>query len=858
MTYLCYSLITICVYIYLGLGLTILLCPKELRRYILFLSPLVGYCYLTLAGWYLYNLDIGGTDVYAKFILVLPTVLLSFLMLKNRRNVLTSCKLLLSDKELLTVTLIGLIGFFIVSLPLIAGTDSLTSAVIGNNDSALYALVSRFLKEFSRSHRTGFFAQYVDLNRLIERTVFGAFLSTSFIASLFSLEVYQLQSMIVNIFFSLGIPLVYIVAKDLFQYNYLSAYGITLLYALNPIVYYTIYNGFQSQIIAMSLSLCIFLLNTQLTFVYQKHSNFYTCLPYLPCAVLFNWGVSLTYPHMLPLLYGPILTHLAWYSFQAKARNLFLHQTIFIIISLLIMSVLSLNETKALISYFFLMGGAEAGWYMPFIFPAQIFSGFIGDLQVVDIAFSFPIIAVILTGFCRVYKSNKKLFILAGSFLLVICGEYIVLSFSNLVNSGRLGGYKSYKLLSFFLPQIIIGCLIFFRNAQINKKFKTQAIGLLLIIVFETCHTFNLTVQVIKSQTFVVSGTAELHEIESNPSISSINIISQDVWQIMWSAYFLARKKLYFLSSSYYPASILNGEWNLLKVKDFKVEDPRLLKVVSRSSALISKSIYAIEKAGIPVASFGEGWNDREKGIIWSGKGSNSSSIVIYSPRKGLVVDVHAAYSPLNPKNKISIYLNGKKILDCHNNQYCDANQLFLSKGSNKLEFVAALPPSSPGYKDPRLLSYAFSSIVISPSKLITDSPKADIPQFSSSTSLTVTGMSSLEEISSSRWRWALGPNTHLDFKLSKSQPLELEMRFDNPILGQDIIVEVNGGTIGKIVDLKKDKQIEWVLKFRGVQGVNQIDFKYKYWNNHGFTFAPNDPRPMAVSFSKLAIKQKQ
>lgn len=86
MAYLYYSVLTICLYVYLGLGLTTLFCTKELRKYTLVLSPLVGYCYLTLVGWYFYKLDIGGTDFYAKFILVIPTVILFFLLIKYKKK----------------------------------------------------------------------------------------------------------------------------------------------------------------------------------------------------------------------------------------------------------------------------------------------------------------------------------------------------------------------------------------------------------------------------------------------------------------------------------------------------------------------------------------------------------------------------------------------------------------------------------------------------------------------------------------------------------------------------------------------------------------------------------------------------
>ena len=72
MRYWFYALSCIGIYVYLGFGLTLFLLPSRLRGYLLFWAPFLGYCYLTLVGWFLYNLDIGGTDRYAIYMLIRP------------------------------------------------------------------------------------------------------------------------------------------------------------------------------------------------------------------------------------------------------------------------------------------------------------------------------------------------------------------------------------------------------------------------------------------------------------------------------------------------------------------------------------------------------------------------------------------------------------------------------------------------------------------------------------------------------------------------------------------------------------------------------------------------------------------
>ncbi|RDH51713.1 hypothetical protein [Fischerella thermalis] len=120
---------------------------------------------------------------------------------------------------------------------------------------------------------------------------------------------------------------------------------------------------------------------------------------------------------------------------------------------------------------------------------------------------------------------------------------------------------------------------------------------------------------------------------------------------------------------------------------------------------------------------------------------------------------------------------------------------------------------------------------------------------------ISVTGLSDVEGTKPSSWRWALGPETNIVFKLKHSQPLILSFRFDSPIEDQNVLLEVNGVTLGNFNNLSKDVTIDHKLKFKPLKGVNRIVFKYKYWNHNQATFAPNDSREMSVAFRRLVIE---
>jgi hypothetical protein len=138
------------------------------------------------------------------------------------------------------------------------------------------------------------------------------------------------------------------------------------------------------------------------------------------------------------------------------------------------------------------------------------------------------------------------------------------------------------------------------------------------------------------------------------------------------------------------------------------------------------------------------------------------------------------------------------------------------------------------------------------------DISEADLLRVRSPYGLTISGLSEIEKnAQGSSWRWALGPETRLSFKLPSSQSLALVFSFVNPISSQDVVVEANGVTVGRFVDIKKDDIIKRRVNFKSIEGLNTVVFKYKNWNKNQVTFAPNDPRPMAIKLAQLAIEEQ-
>lgn len=588
MQYLLYSLLFALLYIYLGIGLTLLTCPNSLKKYALFLSPMVGYSYLTLFGWYCYSLNVGGTDVYALTILLPPAIFLYFAYKSGKYE-----KLL--DSKSIAPLIIGIIIFLIISIPLLTKIDMLTSISIGNNDIADSASISTFLKEFTRSDTVGFLGQSGFFKWQADQAIFGGSLSTAFAGSLFSLETYQLQSMSIHIFFFFSIPLFFALAQESFGYNYYAATGIMVLYGLSPIMYYTIYNGFQGQIIATGLALCILLLNLQVINNSKKFSDYFS---YIPLAVLFNWGISLTYPHMLPFIYIPLICYQLILVLHSKSFSNIFYWISFVILTLIVVVILSPFRAKALVSYLFQMANVQAGWYMPLFSPDAIFGIMVSNMAAlrphsgfIRIILSIPLLLIMALGFLNAYRTDRKLFLFSGVSLVVVIVGYTILSFTGKTEVGW-GGYKSYKLISFFLPLILLSSLSLFRNMNFTGKYRINYLLPFSLVILILCNVYSIskvTKQVVKRNRMVDSDMADLRKIESNNLVKSINILGTDPWDILWEVNFLMRKKLYFETSTYggRTASNLDGEWNLI----------RCFPAISGKSITLSEEIIPVNSS---------------------------------------------------------------------------------------------------------------------------------------------------------------------------------------------------------------------------------------------------------------------
>jgi hypothetical protein len=248
-----------------------------------------------------------------------------------------------------------------------------------------------------------------------------------------------------------------------------------------------------------------------------------------------------------------------------------------------------------------------------------------------------------------------------------------------------------------------------------RSKFLAGAI--ILILLCANIFSAGLIIEAnYRLSTTIHENIIDLQNISKFENITSVNVLEPPWWNQMWIYYFLFDKEIVHLKySSYFPASPQVGQWTLKRTTN-----PDILSVSNMTDSgdkIILNHDYFLEKNNSWNILLNLGWYELESNQNslwrWSGADNEIPSITLTNAEKDQYIDVKLNASPLNPENRFSAVLDGKKIMDCPNN-YCEINKVYLSKGKHILAFDPKIPPQSSRTSDPRSLGYLFSNITIS------------------------------------------------------------------------------------------------------------------------------------------------
>ncbi len=587
MLFIMYSLIFIMLLYFQGIGVSVFVIPKELRKYAVFIIPIIGFCITSILGWYCYFFNLPGTDTYAKYLLIpTGTLLIYHLIGKTRNAVLGEC--FDSLKLNIIPMLIGLVVVLLFSVPFLNHKDGLTSVSYINNDSANTASLSKYIKEFSRQDKTGLLGELDTYKHQVETQILGGPLFNSFFASLTNLKPHQVQNISFSVFFLLGIFMVYILARELFGYNKKAAWVIMAIFGLNPMLFFNNHLSFQGQIVSLSLALCAFFVLIKAAIETTELKKLWA---YLPLFVLINCGISLTYNHIFPLLFAPVVLMLVIHVSVEKSYRKGWNWVIFVSVGMILMAVLLPYRTMAIIEMTLSRLGSTGGWHFPLFTPDTIFGFTLNHVNLEAHHLSKRILlsliptAVAVWGLLRCYRKDKQTFFLLFSILFTTLVFYFVYAFSGKHEEGW-GGYRSYKILSFYLPLIILSGLHLFSGVEFSSR-KPKAVLLSAICcIFLLVNTYSavmITKMVMKKNQAATLDMADLEKVEKMPEVQSINILSDTCWDILWETHFLYRKKLHFKNQISYHGTFVGtkGEWDLINTKKNDLERNDEMKIIT-------------------------------------------------------------------------------------------------------------------------------------------------------------------------------------------------------------------------------------------------------------------------------------
>ncbi len=720
--FLC-SIGSILLYLGLGLGLTWLLLPPFLRRYSLFLAPIIGYSYLTLIGWYLYRLDLKGTDSYAWIILAVSIFLLILagIIFNKRRPVKTENPF---SSEILVPFVVALVCFIIAMIPQVAGLNRPTTITTGNNDIASVAVPARFLKEFARTDCTGFlgFKTYATVG-MADQTIFGGSLAGAFTSSVLHVQPFEIQSMLLQVFFLFGILAFYVLVREAFGYDRKGAAFITLLYGLNHVMLYVIFHGFMGQTITTGVTTAIVILHVVAV---RNCRTIMQTIRFLPLAILFNWTVSVTYPHMVFFVFAPIGIFVFLMAVIQRSPSILFRWAHLTLWSLILAGILWIERAKAALNSLQVMGNAEAGWFVNWIYPDTLLGLTGGEFWlrspsiVLRYIGTICVIGLALWGLIQTFKTDRTTFWLSLASLATISAGYTILAYKGHLE-GHLGGYKSFKLLSFFFPIIFASLLLMFR--RMNYHFPRNYIPITLIVLLlvgNVCSAYIIDDRAIQLRRIVDDDIIDLGKIENDPRIDSINLPYQDPWIVIWPVYFLLKKKLYVELPTYdgYWTGILAGQWRL-ELDEKADSDIVLITGVGSEEVLRVNNRYILRKLGSTASlkvQFGQGWESPEKVhgklIRWTKREDQVFSIQVLSPRSSLNATAKVEYGGRSNIRDLSFYLNGILVGNPLCN-LCEVDHLQLIQGENLIEF--RVPAQSLKLKgtSARKMRYRFDRIEI-------------------------------------------------------------------------------------------------------------------------------------------------
>lgn len=726
MTYFLYAFGTLIILYAAGLGYSLLLLPKHFQRYALIVAPWVGYSYLCLACWHIYYFGARISSFTAWMVLIPPVAILAVVLLK--RGSKDVGRAIFKGNAVAALAIAGG-AFVVISFPAFWHAKGLTTVSLGNNDPAYYAAISRFLSEFHRGSTAGFLGQIATstpFTLVADVDHFGAWAFPAFAAGVLKIMPHQNVTLCGNLLFALTAAGVFLLLQNTSKSS-LAAVGIAVV-GFHPIGQWLALEGFFAQIAGMGLAVLIFWSNTNLLAAKADKAWLQNCA----LLTIFTCGLLVTYQHMLPFVW--FLTAVYVVTLMCLQRDFSGLKMYFAgnIAVLLLMAMLCPQRAADLFAKLRSTASAANGWFIPFLLPNDILGFFYrtsfiqgsswierGDWRVYAVISAVLTIVWVFSLIMAYRRQNYPFIALSAGCVAIYLGGCVLAARG--VDPEGFGGYKSFKLISFFMPFFgaIVACCLMVEAKRWKKGLLIAKVLFVVVLV----RGYSLAdAELLRAPVFADKRVQPeynvLLAIDRNKQIDSINLSGTDWWRTMWSVYFLMHKRIYLESSTYYPSSPnLDGRYDLI---DNLAGASSIVRVIPLQTVPVYRLNERFSLAGpvwrIVTAKLGAGWYLGEIGHVWAGKDGKRATIIVRSRQEGVSVRIVLQCSTLKQNDALTLRLRGQPLstdvsIGANNQQRIEIPALMLHWGDNEIEIETELDPVRLGPNDPRLASYLFTAV---------------------------------------------------------------------------------------------------------------------------------------------------
>jgi hypothetical protein len=618
-------------------------------------------------------------------------------------------------------------GFVVLSIPVFWTAGNLTTVSLGNNDIATYAAMARYLSEFSRHSMEGFVGQMalspLPLEWATKDFYFGPASFVAFASKLLGLMPHQELSLCVFLLSALCAAVTFILLNETLQLSArVALFGVAFV-AFHPMIQYVALEGFFPQVVGMGLALLIFCTNTKLL---DKNNARFDNPKLWVLLTLLTCGLLLNYPHMLVFVWFFVAFYSIILAFLERSLPRIKICAVANILALLGTALILPQRIGPFVAIFRVYAAAEAGWFIPWMAPNYI-AGLMYKNPLLDAESDWRVrlalsIILALAFMCSMYIAQRNGFrrivalgvacvtVYAGCFSLAVMGR----------QNGILGGYKSFKLVVFFLP--LFGATFVALSAVVKSGYGRIDLAIKSVVVAAVIGGYAMADNTMLRPARLARVEPEyeiLRGVERTKSVKSINVLADVYWPTLWTAYFLIHKKLYLAHQSYYQTSELIGEYDLEDKALSRAEIVHVKPIEAPVATPLNERFVLVGPVKRKVrAELGVGWFLGETGHVWSGKDGKRASVILHSQDDGVQVRLRLICYPLRENDNLTVLFHGERLGAVTDTQSggrkeIKISELVLNKGDNEVDIISELDPIHPNATDPRLLSHSFTSVEI-------------------------------------------------------------------------------------------------------------------------------------------------